>query len=87
MNVTHLQSFLGSVGYYQHFIPNFNLIARPLREMLKDRMSKRTPVLLTSETEVVFVKLREMLAGHPVLLLIESELPYVLQSDALDEWH
>ena len=34
-------------------------------------MSKQTPVLLTSETEVAFVKLREILVGHPVLLLMK----------------
>ena len=84
-NVTQLRSFLGSTGYYQKFIPNFNTIAAPLHDMLKGKQSKTTPVEWTSAAEVSFARLKEALAGRPVLQLVDPELPFVLQTDASDD--
>ena len=84
-NVTQLRSFLGSVGYYQRFIPNFNTIAAPLHQMLTGKISKRTPVEWTPAGEVAFARLKEALAGRPVLQLINPEMPFVLQTDASDD--
>ena len=85
VNVTQLRSFLGSVGYYQQFIPSFNSIAAPLHELLKGRIKKSTPLAWTPAAETAFGKLREALAGQPVLQLVDPELPFVLQTDASDE--
>jgi hypothetical protein len=33
--VRQIRSFLGLVGYYQRFIPDFSRIAKPMTELLK----------------------------------------------------
>jgi hypothetical protein len=35
MSVSEVQNFLGLVGYYQRFIPNFSKIAKPITKLLK----------------------------------------------------
>ena len=83
--VTQLRSFLGSVGYYQRFIPHFNAIAAPLQQMTSSKMGKNSPVPWTDEAERAFLKLREALAGEPVLQLVKPDFPFILQTDASDE--
>jgi hypothetical protein len=34
-SVTQVHSFLGLVGYYRRFIPNFSKITKPITELLK----------------------------------------------------
>jgi hypothetical protein len=34
-SVTQVHSFLGLVGYYRRFIPNFSKILKPITELLK----------------------------------------------------
>ena len=84
-NVTQMRSFLGSVGYYQRFIPHFNTIAQPLHQLVSGKVSKSTPLQWTDEAEVAFAKLKEALAGRPVLQLIDPEMPFILQTDASEE--
>ena len=83
--VTQLRSFLGSVGYYQRFIPHFNAIAAPLQQLTSSKMSKNSPVPWTDEAERAFLKLREALAGEPILQLVKPDFPFILQTDASDE--
>ena len=81
-NVTQLCSFLGSIGYYQLFILNFNIITAHLHQMLKGKVSKKSPAEWTSAGEVSFARLKEALAGRPVLQLVDPEMPFVLKTDA-----
>ncbi|GFV59316.1 hypothetical protein TNCV_2340571 [Trichonephila clavipes] len=37
---THVRSFLGLVGYYSHYIPNYSTIASPLTDALKGKIKK-----------------------------------------------
>ena len=83
--VTQLRSFLGSVGYYQRFIPHFNSIAAPLQKLTSAKLSKNSPVPWTDEAERAFYKLREALMGEPVLQLVKPDFPFILQTDASDE--
>jgi hypothetical protein len=34
-SVHQVRSFLGLVGYYRRFIPNFSMISKPITELLK----------------------------------------------------
>jgi hypothetical protein len=36
--VHQLRSFLGMVGYYHRFIPNFSKISKPITELLKNQV-------------------------------------------------
>ena len=83
--VTQLRSFLGSVGYYQRFVPHFNSIAAPLQQMTSSKRGKNSPVTWTDEAERAFIKLKEALAGAPVLQLVKPDLPFILQTDASDQ--
>ena len=83
--VTQMRSFLGSVGYYQRFIPHFNSIAAPLQQLTSAKLSKNSPVPWTDEAERAFFKLREALMGEPVLQLVKPDFPFILQTDASDE--
>ena len=65
--VTQLRSFLGSVGYYQRFIPHFNAIAAPLQQMTSSKLGENSPVPWTDDAERAYLKLREALAGEPAL--------------------
>ena len=83
--VTQLRSFLGSVSYYQRFIPYFNAIAAPLQKLTSSKQSKNSPVLWTDEAERSFLKLREALTGEPVLQLVKPDFPFILQTDVSDD--
>jgi hypothetical protein len=37
--LTQLQSFLGFVGFYQHFMRDFSTITTPLNDLMKKRVS------------------------------------------------
>ena len=62
-SVHEVQSFLGLVGYYRRFIPDFSKIAKPMTRLLqKDEKLSWTP-----ECEVAFHTLRTLLTTAPVL--------------------
>ncbi|KZS10218.1 Uncharacterized protein APZ42_025366 [Daphnia magna] len=44
-NVKEVQSFLGLCSYYQRFIPNFAVVARPLSNMTKKNQQEEIPLL------------------------------------------
>ena len=83
--VTQLRSFLGSVNYYQQYIPHCNVIASPLHALLKGNPSKRSAVTWTDEAERAFIALKRALAQRPVLQLVNADLPFTLQTDASDD--
>ena len=50
-----IKSFLGLVGYYRRFIPNFAVIAKPLNNLLR----KEIPFVWGNEQTVAFKKLKK----------------------------
>ena len=83
--VTQLRSFLGSVNYYQQYIPRCNVIAAPLHQLLKGNPSKRSVIEWTDEAERAFIALKQALIKQPVLQLVNSNLPFTLQTDASED--
>ena len=73
-------SFLGLVGYYKKFIPDFASVAAPLTELTK----KTEPQLVrwTSKCNEAFLKLRSALTSHPLLWSPDFSRPFLLQTDA-----
>ena len=77
-----VRSFLGLVGYYQRFIPQFSAIAAPLTDLTRKGLPDK--VKWTEECQVSFQHLKETLIGDPVLRIADPSKPFVLQTDASD---
>ena len=73
-----LRSFLGLVGYYRKFIPNFAAIAAPLTDLTR----KGTPNQLQWQEpqELAFKSLKAHIANPP-----DFNKEFVLQTDACNE--
>jgi len=77
-NTTDVKSFLGLVGYYRKFIPQFSKIAKPLTELLKKSQKWRWDV----EQIQSFNFLQAALMREPVLQYTDFTKPFVLTTDA-----
>ena len=77
-NISELRSFLGAVGYYRQFIPNFASLASPLVQLLK----KNVHYLWSSEQEHSFLELKRKLTEAPVLSFPKFDRPFVIRTDA-----
>ena len=75
-----VRTFLGLMGYYRQFIPNFASIAAPLHELT----AKSTPnrVKWTDQTERAFNRLKTALCSETVLHTPDFSRRFVLQTDA-----
>ena len=78
--VTAVRSFLGMVGWYRKFIPNFSTIASHLFNLTK----KDVKFIWTDDCEKAFITLRDALTKRPVLIIADPSKPYILYTDALD---
>ena len=63
---TQMRAFLGLVGYYRRFVPNFSSIAAPLSDLTKK--GRPELVVWTTAEEEAFLKRKEALTTEPVLL-------------------
>lgn len=89
-----IRSFLGMINYYQHFIPRYSAVAKPLFSLLKGgkRKGKQERIKLlsrklrasdwTSEQEQAFVKLKVSLVNTVVLAHPDFSRPFMLSTDA-----
>ena len=75
-----VRSFLGLVGYYRRFVPNFAAIAAPLTDLTKG--GKTGPVTWTETCETAFETLKARLCSGPVCSLPDFDRLFVLQTDA-----
>ena len=77
-----VRSFLGLVGYYRRFVPNFSAIAAPLSDLTKG--GKPGPIQWNDSCERAFQTLKERLCSEPICCLPDCNKPFVLQTDASD---
>ena len=77
-----LRSFLGLIGYYRDFVPNYAAVAAPLTDLTK----KGVPNVISwgEAQENAYVVLKNVLCSEPVLRLPDHRRPYVLRTDASD---
>lgn len=75
-----VRTFLGLVGYYRQFIPEFASLAAPLFELTKT--NRKSHFQWNEEAEEAFQKLKDALCHGPVLATVDYSLPLVLQTDA-----
>jgi hypothetical protein len=77
-SVHHIRSFLGLAGYYNHFIPDFSRIAKPMTELLK----KGVKFSWDQKCEDAFRTLRSHLTIAPVLAQPDVSKPFDIYCDA-----
>ena len=75
-----VRSFLGMCGYYQKFIPNYNIVAAPLSDLTKKAQPEK--VIWSDACETAFQNLKEVLTSPPVLRLPDLTRNFVLRTDA-----
>jgi hypothetical protein len=75
-----IRSYLGLIGYYQKFIPNFASIAAPLTDLTKKNQPNK--VSWGDAQEVAFQELKQHLMNYPILRLPDWTAEFILQTDA-----
>jgi hypothetical protein len=78
MEVPQISSFLGLVGYYRRFIPNFSKIAKPMTQLLE----KEAKFAWSPQCEEAFLTLKKLLTTAPVLAQADIEKPFDVYCDA-----
>ena len=77
-----LRSFLGLIGYYRDFVPNFAAVSAPLTDLTR----KGTPntIIWGEAQETAYNSLKGILCREPILRLPDHSKPFVLRTDASD---
>ncbi|GFU71134.1 retrovirus-related Pol polyprotein from transposon 297 [Trichonephila clavipes] len=78
---THVRSFLGLVGYYSHYIPNYSTIASPLTDALKGKI-KKEKITWDEKCGKAF-ELKAKLVTQPILFAPDFATDFILQTDAM----
>ena len=76
-NPKEVKQFLGLIGYYRKFVPQFSDLARPLNALTR----KNTVFKWTSVCQESFELLKASLMTEPILTYPDPSLPYVLFTD------
>ena len=79
---SELRSFLGLVGFYRQFIPNFATIAEPLTDLT--RKGKPEKLQWEEMHDNAFSKLKGHLTTSPILCLPDFSRVFILQTDACE---
>jgi hypothetical protein len=77
-SVTQVCNFLGLVGYYRRFIPNFSKISKPITELLK----KVNKYVWSKDCNEAFNTLKKLLTTSPVLAQPDIAKPFDVYCDA-----
>lgn len=75
-----VRSFLGLVGWYRRFIPDFSSRAAVLTDLTRKNAPNR--VRWTDACEQAFQELKDCMCRGPVLQSPDFDLPFVVQTDA-----
>ena len=75
-----LWSFLGHVGFYRRFIPDFAKVSKPLTTLL----CKDKDFFIDKEGERAFEMLKLALIETPILQSPNWDLPFEIMCDALE---
>ncbi|GFT58084.1 retrovirus-related Pol polyprotein from transposon 297 [Trichonephila clavipes] len=78
---TQVRSFLGLVGYYSHYIPNYSTIASPLTDALKGKI-KKEKITWDEKCRKAFEELKAKLVSQPILFAPDFATDFILQTDA-----
>jgi len=78
VDLPELQAFLGLVGYYRQYIPNFAGIAQPLNRLT----AKGVRWQGTQAEQKAFDHLKDRLVDAPILAYPDPAKEYILDTDA-----
>ena len=76
--VKEVQSFLGLVNFYRHFVNNFSKVTKPLHELTH----KDTEWKWTKKCQTAFEKLKNHFISQPILSMVDTTKPLRIESDA-----
>lgn len=79
-NTKDVKAFLGFVGYYRRFIPNFSHISEPLNKLLRKRAEFKWDEFCFE----AFSKLKNSLISLPILQYPDFEKTFTITCDASD---
>ena len=77
-NPKEIKSFLGLIGYYHKFIPQFSKISKPLTGLLK----KDKPFIWSEEQQTAFETLRDILLSPIILQYPDFTKDFIVTTDA-----
>ena len=77
-----VRAFIGCIGFYRQFIPNFATIAVPLTDLTKK--GQPNVVKWGNAQEAAFHTLKKLLSMDPILRVPDFNQPFILQTDASD---
>lgn len=77
-----MRAFLGLMGYYRRFIPNYASVAAPLTDLTKKIAPSN--VVWNGECDKAFKELKKLLCTSPVLRNPDFSRRFILQTDASD---
>ena len=77
-----VRSFMGLIGFYRSYIPNFSSIAAPLTDLT--RKGQPNQVKWGEPQEKAYNNLKALLTSKPILRLPDISKPFVLRTDASD---
>lgn len=73
-----IKSFLGLLGYYRRFIPNFAKITKPMTKCLK----KNAKIIHDNDFLECFKTCKNILTNDPILQYPDFSKPFILTTDA-----
>jgi len=79
--VKQLKGFLGLVGHYRKFIPQFSKIVAPLHTLLK----KDAKYVWEESQEIAFRTLKQKLISQPILQYPDFSREFILTTDASND--
>ena len=84
---TQVRKFLGTMGYFRHFIKGYARIAKPLNDLLQGENSKlkSQSLGLPPDALAAFQELKIKCLTAPVLAFVDFKKPFLLETDALIE--
>ncbi|CAM4920445.1 unnamed protein product [Rotaria socialis] len=83
--LSQANKFIGKIGYYRKFIPDFAKIAAPIHKVTNKTRTKRNEFRWEQQQQDAFDKFKSILTSAPLFLDFPNRsVPFILSTDASD---